>query len=171
MEPIPMKKWMLWCVLCVMLAPATGWAQKSYLGVGINYWKALGDVDADDLDDDGSGWVVSLVQRDATLSIGIEVEHAPNGRLGVSSEAVTSPELVLLTGRNLFVGFGIGIDYFDGGFARKPFYDFRAGYRFEFFSLPIEIFTNYRYADWLDPEVDEIDSDTLIFGLRAYLAF
>ena len=164
-----MKRWMMWTALLTLFAlPASALAQNPMFGIGVNYWRAIDDVRVNDIDRDGLGYVVSLSERQELFGVVLEVEHAPDGR-GVSPKSVTSPELLVTVGGLLWAGVGIGIDYTDGSFASKPFYDFRAGVRIELLPLPIEGFVNYRFNDWQDSSLfRDIDSDTLIIGLRLH---
>ncbi len=165
-----MKRWMVWAVAGMLMAPVPALAQKAFLGFGVNYWRAADDVDVDGIDESGLGWVVSLTQRDRLLAASLEIEHSPRGR-GISTKPVTSPSLIVTTGEFLFVGGGIGIDYTDGEFARRPFYDLRAGVRFGALPIPVEVFGSYRYARWNRPDLGKIDTDTVTLGVRAYLPF
>jgi hypothetical protein len=156
-------------IVALMAALAvTGLSARAFesghrLGVGVNYWTALDDVDVHDIDENGFGYVFSYQYRGELLGIGIDHEILPD-RFGEDSYA---PQVYLLLGRTVYAGAGIGCVYADGDWADEPFFSFRAGLDLEVLpSVHLDVYGQYRFESKQDlkDETKDIDTDTVFLG-------
>ena len=156
-----------------LLPAVTGHAQtSSRIGVGFHYWKALSDVDVDDVDEDGIGWVVSYkLVPSSLLNFQADIELLPEGYAG-SDKSVFAPQVSVIAGSSLYAAVGIGMLYSDGDFSDDPFYALRAGADMQLLpKLFADINLNYRFENWDYSEVkSNIDMDTLTVGAVVRIA-
>ena len=145
-------------------------AEDHRLGAGANYWTVLEDIDVDNIDDDGFGFLVSYQYWPSLLGVELDLEFLPD-RFG---DTALAPQAFLLVGRSIYAGAGIGILYSDGEFADEPVFSLKAGLNLEL--LPGfygDIYGLYRFNDSkeLDNNDTDIDSDTVFLGAALRLAF
>lgn len=144
------------------------------LGVGVNYWKMLDDVDDDRFDENGLSWLVTYQHElAALLKLEVDLEVFPDDFLGMNDTAY-APEAYLVLGSAIYAAVGVGILYADGDFADDPFYALRAGLDLEILSdIYLDLNVNYRFAEWTnaDDMADDIDGDTLTLGAALRFAF
>ena len=163
----------LFCVLFFTLVQ-TSWAESSHrIGVGVRYWIAVDDIEADNIDEDGLA-IIASYQYLLTeyLKFEADAEYLEEGYAG-SDESVLSPQAYILIGKGLYAGAGIGINYSDGEFADDPFYALRAGIDLEILpSIYLDINANYRFEKWDFDEIeDDIDADTITVGAILRIQF
>ena len=164
-------------ILAIVAAAAMGWATWAEaagpahrLGGGVNYWVAAEDVEVDDIDSEGLGYVVSYQYKPGILGLGVDGELMPD-RFG---EDVYAPQAYLLLGDAIYAGAGIGILSVDGEWADDPFYSFRAGLDLAFTpAVHVDLYAQYRFESSQQLEEDEtdIDTDTIYIGAALRLAF
>ena len=160
-----MKK-LLMTIIAVGLLVIAGnsWAGEHRFGLGANYWVSLDDIDVEDADDDGFSYLASYQYWWMEyLGVELDMEILPD-RFG---ESASAPEIYILLGKTIYAGAGMGLVRTDGSFADDPFYAFRAGLNFEFFStMYLDISANYRFNDsvQLEGENTDIDTDTVFLG-------
>ena len=139
------------------------------IGIGVNYWKAIEDLD-EDVNHDGFSYLVSYQYAPVWfVKIGTNLELFPD--LANSGKAAWEPELYVTFGGLLYAGVGIGMYYFDGDWGSKPFYAFRAG--FDIPVLPrlyLDINANYRFNDWDNLEWSDLGTDTIHLGAAVRFA-
>lgn len=143
-------------------------AGKNRLGGGVQYWRALEDLD-EEFDEDGISWLVSYQYCPADLfRVEADVEIFPDGLLGVGDTAY-APQAFAILGGALYAGVGIGI-YYQDDWADDPFYVLRAGVDLEVLpdALHLDIYVRYQFTEW---DNIEIDTDTVILGAAARLEF
>ena len=165
-----MERWSRMCLAATLavlvLATATQAQMVSRIGVGFHYWKALDDVDVDDVDEDGLGWLISYkLVPSSLLNFQADLELLPEGYAG-SDKNVFAPQAFVVAGNSLYGALGIGILYSDGDFADEPFYTLRAGFDMQLLpSLFADLNVNYRFENWDYSDVqDNISMDTLTLG-------
>ncbi len=147
------------------------------LGVGANYWYSLDDaIDSDhEFDEDGLGWMISSrwMWTDY-LGLGFEFERSPDNYVALD-DYVYAPSAHLILGGGLYLGLGIGYNYYDGDFYEDPFYNVRAGIKTRFVSpFIIDINLNYRtmsFDDARDVFNHSLDTDTLTLGAAVRIDF
>jgi opacity protein-like surface antigen len=155
------------CMLC-----GTGAQAGSSIGVGLNYWHALKNIDLKGFDRNGASWFLSYQSRGNYL-IGWEadVEMMPDGFMA-SSEKVYAPQAYVIVGRSITAAAGIGGYYSDGSWADRPFYALRAGVEFMLIpKLSLDVTANYRFTDWGKLEGKDINTDTIMLGAAVRLTF
>ena len=136
------------------------------VGLGFHYWKALEDVDFEDIDEDGLGWLISYkLATSSMLKFQMDLEVMPRG-YGGSDHRVVAPLGYVLAGSGIYAALGLGIHYTDGDFADKPFFALRTGLDFELLpSIFTDVNINYRFETWDFDEVrDKISTDTVTLG-------
>jgi len=147
---------------------------KNRVGVGVNYWKAIDDIDIDDVDEDGVSYFISYQLRPASLlKFELDVEMMPDGFAG-AEEDVFAPQAYVILGSFIYAALGTGIYYTDGDFADDPFFAVKAG--FDLHLLPyfyLDISANYRFDDWdsISDLDDDLSTDTIMLGAAARLQF
>lgn len=137
-------------------------------GGGVNYWRALDDLD-ERFDEDGLSYLVSYQYCPAELfRIEAAVEFYPD--FAGSDEMLYAPQAFAILGGVIYGGLGIGIQNFDGEWADDPFYVFRVGLDLEVIpdSLHLDIYGRYQFTEWDDIDVD---TDTVILGGALRLEF
>ena len=143
-------------------------AEAGSFGVGAHYWRAIEDVDIDDIDDSGVSWVLSYQQPLGSLVYWkTELEIFTDDFAGIS-DTVFAPQVFLLAGHTLYGGVGLGVNYTDGEILDDPFYTLRVGLDFQITqSVALDLNANYIFMDWddFDDTIDEIDGDTVTLGV------
>ncbi len=167
-----MKKFcFLLLLLCIALFSSSVLAAEHRIGIGTNYWKAVDDIDFDDVDDDGFSFIGSYQYHPGGLFyFEADLEVLPD-RFGESAYA---PQAFVLLGRSIYGGAGIGIEYRDSDFADEPFFALRAGLNLELLpGIYADIYGIYRFNDTaqIEDEATDIDSDTIFMGAAVRLAF
>lgn len=136
-------------------------------GVGVNYWKMMHDIDADNFDKNGVSWVATYQYKPvALLRLEADLEVFPKGFQG-SDKTAYSPGVYLVLGSGLYAAAGIGWLYADGDFADHPFYALRAGFDLEILpQIYLDLNVNYRTTAEVDlgEAVKDIDLDTITLG-------
>ncbi|HMP90546.1 MAG TPA: hypothetical protein PJ991_10105 [Kiritimatiellia bacterium] len=144
------------------------------LGLGVNYWKTLDDIKADDFDEDGLSWIISAQFGLTEWSkLELAVERFDKGFGGATKE-VYAPQAFIIIGKGIYAGAGVGGYYSDGDWSSDPFFALRAGINFEILpSLFLDINANYRFESWddLSDEGKNIDSDTVTLGAAVRIEF
>jgi hypothetical protein len=154
-----------------LMARAQG---ESRIGVGAHYWRALDDIEIEDIEEDALAWVFAYQYRPAPL-IGVEadLELLPDEFAG-AEERVWAPQAYLIVGSVVYAGLGIGIYYTDGEWADDPFYALRAGLDLELLpGLHLDVQANYRFEEWknLSEVADDVDTDSVTLGVGVRLSF
>jgi hypothetical protein len=164
-------------VLCtgLLISITTNGEEENHrFGVGVNYWKAVKNIDVNDIDEDGMSWLASYQYKpDSPLSLETNLEIFKKGFAG-ATENVFAPQAFILMGYDFYAGAGVGIYYSDGEFADNPFYAVKAGLDLKLLpSLYLDININYRFNEWknINELTHDIDSDTIILGAALRLAF
>ncbi len=143
---------------------------SSSIGVGVNYWVSLNDIDVDDIDDNGFSYLLSYQYRPGFFGFELVGEYFPD-RFGDNAWA---PEAYVVVGEGLYGAAGIGIVNSGGSFADEPFYALKVGFDVKVIAnLNLDISANYRFNDTaeLDDDDTKIDSDTVFLGATLRLAF
>jgi hypothetical protein len=140
------------------------------LGVGVNYWKTIDNIDLGDVDEDGLSYLASYQYAPLGLfKFEADLEYFPD--LGGGSEAVWAPEAFVIVGGTIYAGAGIGIYYSDGDWGDEPFYMLRAGLDFPILPfLFLDINANYRFNDWGSLSGSDLDTDTIRLGAAVRFA-
>jgi hypothetical protein len=152
-------------LLLALSLPADAQMQ-SRIGVGVHYWKALKDVDASGIDEDGLGWMISYkLVPSSLLSFQADLELLPDGYAGAAKQ-VLAPQILAVAGKSFYGAVGIGTLYSDGDFADDPFYALRAGVDLEILPrLFADINVNYWFEQWDFTDVkQDVSMDTLTLG-------
>jgi hypothetical protein len=170
------KRWLL----AVGIIGLFVWAQSAHaesnhrIGVGVNYWTMLDDLDDDNIDKDGFSWLATYQYKVAALlKLEADLEVFPKGFQGIDDVAY-APEAYLVVGSTIYGAVGIGILYADGDFADDPFYALRAGLNLEIVpQLYLDLNVNYRFAETsnLSDRAKDIDGDTMTLGAALRLGF
>jgi len=141
------------------------------VGAGVNYWRALSDINVHHVDQDGFSYVAGVQYRPGWVGVEADVEWLRKG-FGGADEDVYEPQAYLVVGKALYGAVGIGGYYTDGDFSSKPFYAFRVGLDLEVLPiLHLDVNANYRFEDWSALSGADINSDTIFLGAAARLAF
>ena len=157
----------VFALACVVPAPAALAADsmgKHRLGIGVNYWKTIDEIDLANVDEDGLSWLGSYQYAPVGLfKFEADVGYFPD--LGGESESVWAPEAFVIVGGTIYAGAGIGIYYSDGDWGDEPFYMLRAGLDFPILPfLFLDINANYRFNDWGSLSGSDLDTDTIRLG-------
>jgi hypothetical protein len=161
-------------VVCGAAVENTNAEVSHRLGVGVHYWKALDDIDVDEVDENGLSYYLTYQLRPATLiKFELDVEMLPDG-YGGSDDDVFAPQAYVILGGGIYAALGVGTYYTDGDFSSDPFFGLRAG--LDLHLLPyiyLDINANYRFEDWDDiSDVDEdISTDTITLGAAVRVQF
>ena len=153
-------------VIAGLTLPAS--AGKVRLGGGINYWRAVDDVD-EEFDEDGLSYLASIqLCPHEMFRIEGDVEFFPD--FAGTDEMLYAPQVFAILGSGLYAGVGIGIQNFDSEWADDPFYVLRAGLDLEVLpdALHLDIYGRYQFTEWGDIDVD---TDTAILGACARFEF
>ena len=149
------------CGLCFFHSVAH--AGSSRLGVGVNYWQTLDDLDVDDIDEDGFSYLVTYQYHPQLIGLELDLEYIPDRFV----DDAVAPQAYAILGETLYIGAGLGWVAQDGSFEDEPFYAFKAGVDLDMFtSLHLDVSVNYRFNDGSDLEDSDtnIDTDTLFLG-------
>ena len=161
-------------VLSLMLTSRTTAETGMRLGGGVHYWTTLDKIDLTDVDENGLSWVVSFQYGSTSIvKLQTDLEVFPK-RFGGTQHPVFAPYALILAGKTIYGGFGIGTFYYDGEFADKPFYVLRAGVDLELLpSLYLDINANYRWENWrgLGKALKDVDTDTITLGAAVRIPF
>lgn len=170
------SKWILAIAIAVLfVATQDVRAEAAHrLGVGVNYWRVLDDIDVDNIDENGASWLLTYQYRSSALvKFEADLEVFDKGYLGIDS-TVYAPEAYLVLGGIIYGAVGVGVLYTDGDFADDPFYAFRAGLDLELIpQLYLDLNVNYRFSKWssLSNEETDIDGDTMTLGAAVRFEF
>jgi len=147
---------------------------NSRLGVGVHYWKALEDIDLDEVEERGLCWIASYqFGSSSIIKFQADLEIFTDKFAGID-ETLYSPQAFVLVGTSIYAGLGVGTYYADGDWADSPFYLIRAGVDLQLVpSLYLDINGNYRFEEWKDlgEVVEDIDTDVITLGAAIRLAF
>jgi len=173
-----MRRWMYPVVVAVLFVSSFSASAASrrnlQIGVGAHYWRAVEDIDVDDVDDNGFSYLGSVRYRLASLlAVQAELEVFPEDFMGLEDE-VYSPQGMVILGNVIYAGLGIGTYYYDGEFADDPFYILRAGLDLELIPrVHIDINGNYQFTDFesLKDIHENVDTDTVTLGAAVRIAF
>jgi len=161
-------------VLIMALAAGAVAGAEHRLGGGAHYWKTVNKINLAKVDESGISWLVSYQLAPASLvKLEADLEVFPK-RFAGTEHPVYGPTALVLVGRTIYGGLGIGTYYYDGELADNPFYLLRAGVDFELLpTLYLDINANYRWEDWqgLGEAVKDIDTDTITLGAAVRFAF
>jgi len=134
------------------------------LGVGVNYWRVIDDIDVQDVDESGLSYFVSYRHALGDFwQLELGLERLPD-QFG---EDLYAPQGYLVLGRSIYVAAGIGGIYWDGSFAEDPFYALKAGLALPLpFWFTLDVAAQYRFTDFdeLEQEGSEIGTDTVFLG-------
>lgn len=158
-----MNKLVLGLIAAALLAVPSVNAGSSRLGGGVNYWTSIDDIDTDNIDDSGFGYVITYQNKSEALGLGLDFEILPD-RFGDEAYA---PQAYLTLGKAIYAGAGIGIVYSNEDFAEDPFYSFRAGLDLEIVpNVSLDLYGQYRFESQSQLEDDDtnIDTDTVFLG-------
>lgn len=158
----------------IALAASQSFAGGARIGAGVHYWKTLDKIDLDEIDESGVSWIASVqFGSSSILKFQADVEIFPEKFAGFK-EVAYAPQGLMILGKTVYGGVGIGTYYIDGEFADRPFYLLRAGLDLELVpTLYLDINANYRFEDWVEPEeiIDDIDTDVITLGAAVRVAF
>ncbi len=170
------KGWMLWVVLVGLLVAAQGVRAESNdrIGVGVNYWRTLDNIDISNFDENGISWLATYQHKLADLiKVEADLEMYSSGFLGID-KTVYAPEAYLVVGSTIYGAIGAGIFYADSDFADDPFYALRAGLDLEIIpQFYLDLNVNYRFVGTtnLNDEHRNIDTDTMTLGTALRMEF
>lgn len=151
---------------CLIASPAA--AAEKRLGFGAHYFRTIDDLDDegfDDIEDDGYSLIGSLhVVPRGLLSFMFDLEYFQDGYGGSPADTL-APQFLVVLGRGLYGGVGVGVSYSDelpDEFS-DPFYVARAGFQVELIPrLFLDINANYQANAF--NELDEADTDAITLG-------
>jgi opacity protein-like surface antigen len=167
-----MKKVLVWMLVfgfAVGLTTARAQEDAHRIGVGVNYWFALDDLDSD-IDENGFSYLASYQWRPSVIGLQLDFEMLPD-RFG---EDAYAPAAYVIFGKAIYAAAGVGIVNQDGDWADDPFFALKAGLDLNILAnLYVDIAVSYRFdADTqLDDAVDDISTDTLFLGAALRLGF
>jgi hypothetical protein len=157
--------------ILVLAATAFGGGR---IGAGVHYWKTLDDIDLGDIDESGVSWVITYQYgAPSLLKFQADLEIFPKKFAGFQENAL-APEALIILGKSIYAGAGIGTYYSDGEFADSPFYLLRAGLDLEIVPmLFLDVNANYRFEHWnnIGQTLEDIDTDVITLGAALRLAF
>jgi hypothetical protein len=166
-----MKNWIVLILAVLFLLPMAQAANQAHrIGLGVNYWYALDDIEFDDIDETGFSYLVSYQFRPTLIGLQIDVEFLPD----LFGEDAIAPAAYLVVGKAIYAAAGIGIVNQDGDFADEPFLALKAGLDLEVLpSIFLDISGSYRFSSKFDmgEALDEIDTDTVFLGAAVRMAF
>lgn len=157
--------------LSCLLISAAAEAGQHRIGLGVNYWKTIDDLEdegldnVDNIDDSGLSQVASYQYwPKGLLGIQVDIERFPDG-FGGSTESSWSPQVYVTVGHGFYGGVGIGVTN-SSGFEddwSDPFYAAKAGFNLGLLPrVSLDIYGNYRFDAW--SELNEADTDTVFLG-------
>ena len=166
----------------VMLGVALGFCsvhglqaeEYNRLGVGAHYWKAVKNIDVNDIDESGMSYLATYQLVPAWfLKLEADLEVFPDGFAG-NKDTTYAPQAFALLGSWIYGGLGIGVTYADGEFAENPFYTVRAGLDLPLpLNLHLDINANYQFLTWekIKELQKNVHSDAVTAGAAVRLAF
>lgn len=147
-------------------------ASGQRIGVGAHYWRTV-DTLPDEFDRDGISYRLTYQNSLTALThYQIDLERFDRSFAG-SDKPLYAPQAMLLLGRVIYGGVGIGILYSDGDFAKRPFYLLRAGLDISLLPrLRLDVNANYHFSEWRGVQdiAGDINSDTITVGAALRLA-
>ena len=153
---------------------AAAQAAEHRFGVGGNYWRALDDLDASDLEVDEDGIAPYFTYQYVPAGIfklELDVEYYEGG-FGGSTDAAYVPVGFVLVEFGLYAGVGAGVTISDGlsDNVSDPFYAARLGWDFQVVpNLHVDLNANYRANTF--SELEDYDSDAITLGAAVRVAF
>ncbi|HEY8241604.1 MAG TPA: outer membrane beta-barrel protein [Kiritimatiellia bacterium] len=151
----------------LLAAPAFSEQGPHRVGGGANYFVAIENLDANDVDEDGFGYFVSYQYRPhGPAGLEIDMEMLPKG-YAASEDDIYSPQAYLILGSYVYLAAGIGAFYTDHELADDPFYALRAGAELGFDDrVFLDLYAIYRFEKWDDLSESEknVGSDTAFVG-------
>ncbi len=162
-------------VVGLIFTSQVAFAESNHLlGVGAHYWKTLDNIDVDNVDESGVGWMLTYQYRSgALINFEADLEILPEDYAG-AEETVFAPQAFVLIGNDFYGGLGVGTYYTDGEFKQDPFFALRVGFNVDLLpALTLDINANYRFEDWDDINnlSDDISTDTITLGAAVRLKF
>jgi hypothetical protein len=153
-------------------APAARAAQHRF-GIGGHYWRALDDIDVDDLrvEEDGvAPYFTYQYAPEGIFRLELDLEYYEAGFGGSTDDAV-SPLAFVLVELGLYGGLGVGVTISDGlsDNVSDPFWVARLGY--DFAVLPrvhVDVNANYRANTF--EGLEDYDSDSITLGAAVRFA-
>jgi len=165
-----MKKWIILVVLALFVLPAVQAADQAHrIGGGVNYWRAIDDLD-EDFDDNGLSYLASYQYWPTLIGLQADVEFLPD----LFGEDAIAPAAYLLVGGAIYAAAGVGIVNYDGEWADDPFFALKAGLNLELLpSIYLDVSGSYRFNSEIDlgDAVDAIDTDTVFLGAAVRFGF
>ncbi len=152
---------LLTATLSFILAPG---AHAQGIGIGTHYWRTVDEI-SDEFDRDGFSWVFSFQGSIAPLvRYQLDLERF-SGDFAGTTKSVYAPQALIIGGRVLYGGAGIGILYSDGDFANRPFYLLRAGVELPILPrIRLDLNANYHFLDIKGFGDSRVNTDALSFG-------
>ena len=167
-----MRRWILMIVLLSGFICLAGEASAQRIGVGAHYWRTVDSLD--DFDRDGISYRLTF-QNSLTPLLHYQLDLERFSRdFADLDDPLYAPQFMLLLGRWVYGGAGIGILYSDGDFGNKPFYLLRTGLDIALLPrLRLDVNANYYFSTWrgISSTVDNIDTDTITLGAAVRFAF
>ena len=162
-------------VALACLGGTTGVAEAAEhrFGIGGNYWRALDDLDASELEIDEDGIAPYFTYQFAPaglLRLQLDVEYYEAG-FGGSPDAAYAPVGYALVEFGIYGGVGIGVTVSDGlsDNVSDPFYAARVGWDFQVLPrVHVDLNANYRANTF--SELEDYDSDSITLGAAVRLA-
>lgn len=159
---------------CLLASATPAAAAEHRFGVGANYWRALDDLDASDLEVDEDGIAPYFTYQYVPAGIfklGLDVEYYESG-FGGSTDPAYVPVGFVLVEFGLYAGVGVGVTISDGlsDNVSDPFYAARLGWDFQILpNLHVDLNANYRANTF--SELENYDSDAITLGAAVRVAF
>lgn len=156
--------------LLAAIIPMWASADDRRFGGGVNYWKALDDVNVRDIDDKGLSYFVSYQYRPSLVGFQLDLEMLPD----LYGKNAYAPSAYVVAGTSLYAALGVGIVNRDSKWANDPFLALKAGMEMELLpSIYLDFGVSYRVEGKMDlgDALDDIDTDTLFLGVAARIGF
>lgn len=156
-----------------------GWAHAAAaaehrFGIGGHYWRALEDLDVEDLEVEEEGVAPYFTYQYAPagwLRLELDLEYFEAG-FGGATDAAVAPVAFALVELGLYGGVGVGVTISDGldNEVSDPFYVARLGYDFVVLpKLHVDLNANYRANSFA--ALEDYDSDAITLGAAVRVAF
>ncbi len=170
-----MCRFLVWvfAVACPLLVQPSAAQTPHRVGAGVHYWKTIDEIadawkDSVTIDENGVSWVFSYQYvANPLLSYELDLLVMPE-TYGAAREGyrVWGPQAMVLVGKTLYVGLGIGIYRAGNEWAPNPFYPLRAGVELELLpKLLLDLNANYRIEKWnMHYTKKDVDTDTVTLG-------
>jgi hypothetical protein len=147
-------------------AKENAWGRAHRIGLGVNYWKTIKDIDTE-IDKHGFSLLGSYQYAPAWyFKAEVDFEYFPKKDFG-GTESVYAPEVFLLVGSWVYAGVGAGIYHSAGGWSDSPFYALRAGIDLELIPrVHLDVNAKYLFNDWdgLKGRDVKTEADTIRLG-------